>query len=460
MAYQSINPYNSEVLKSFDSLTDEQVSQALNTAHHCYQDNWSKKSISERCAILKKAAQLMLEQVDDLAKLITLEMGKRIKESEGEVKISAAILDYYATHAQTFLQPKLIKETAEESAWIENHPIGVLVAVEPWNYPYYQLARIAAPNLACGNTLLVKHAHNVPQCALAFEKILHDAGLPKGAYTNIFANSAQVAKLIQDPRTRGVALTGSEKAGQALAMEAGKNLKKSTMELGGSDPFIVLEDCDLDLAVNMAVPGRMSNSGQVCCGSKRFIVAKKIADQFLNAFRERLKVFQPGDPLDPQTNMAPLSSQEALSQLEEQVATAVKHGAKVLLGGKRCEHVGAFMQPTILGDITEENPVFYQEFFGPVALFFVVKNEDEAIKLANNSPYGLGGSVFTQDITRGNRVASQLDTGMVAVNGLVDSSPELPFGGVKNSGYGKELSDMGIKEFLNQKLIVSPKKTI
>jgi succinate-semialdehyde dehydrogenase/glutarate-semialdehyde dehydrogenase len=330
----------------------------------------------------------------------------------------------------------------------------VLFGVEPWNYPYYQIARFAAPNLMAGNVVMVKHASSVPQCALAFEQLMLDAGAPIGAYTNLFITKDQVAQVIEDPRIRAVALTGSEGAGAIVAAQAGKQLKKTTLELGGSDAFIVLEDADLDKAIKHAVSGRMGNSGQACTASKRFIVVEALASSFLEKFEAALGEFAPGDPLDKATTLAPLSSSQALKDLLKQVDSAVSSGARVVIGGKRIDGLpGNFMQPTILTDISASNPAYKEEFFGPVALFFRVADEDAAIALANDSPFGLGGSVFTQDIERGKSVARKIDTGMVFINSGAVSSPELPFGGVKNSGYGRELSSAGIQEFVNKKLI-------
>jgi len=453
MAYISTNPYNGKTLQRFEEISDEEFESKLAKAQHCYQNAWQQTSFKERAAIVARAAALMRERAEPLAKLITLEMGKLIAQSEGEVAISAAILDYYAEHAEAFLAPETLK-TGRGQAVVESAPIGVLLGVEPWNYPYYQIARFAAPNLMAGNVVMVKHAGNVPQCALAFAELLKDAGAPEGAYTNLFISKHQVARAIDDERVRGVALTGSEAAGAVVAARAGKNLKKSTLELGGSDAFIVLDDADLPLALKHAVSGRMGNSGQACTASKRFIVVDALADAFLEKFQAALSAFTPGDPLDKATKLAPLSSQAALDNLLGQVDDAVKHGAKVLMGGKRIAgQTGAFMQPTVLTDIAADNPAYMQEFFGPVALFFRVSDEAAAIKLANDSPFGLGGSVFSQDIDRARGVARQIDTGMVFINSAAVSMPDLPFGGVKNSGYGRELSAAGIMEFVNRKLI-------
>ena len=453
MAYASTNPYTGQVLQRFGEIDDPALDALLQSAQTCFSTQWRDTGFPQRRTVLARAAALMRERAPQLAELITLEMGKLIAQSQGEVALSAAILDYYAEHAESFLAPETLV-TPKGRAVVESSPLGVLLGVEPWNYPYYQVARFAAPNLMAGNVVMVKHASNVPQCALAFAQLMHDAGLPEAAYTNLFISADQVGRLIDDPRVRGVALTGSEAAGAAVAARAGKNLKKSTLELGGSDAFIVLEDAEMALALKHAVAGRMGNSGQACTASKRFIVVEAVADAFLDGFQTALSAFLPGDPMDRTTKMAPLSSRAALDGLVEQVDVAVAHGARLLMGGQRVPgQAGAFMQPTVLTDIDAANPAYRQEFFGPVALFFRVADEAAAVALANDSPFGLGGSVFTKDIERGQRVARAIDTGMVFVNSAAVSSAELPFGGVKNSGYGRELSAAGILEFVNRKLI-------
>jgi len=451
VSYRSVNPATGEVLKIFTEHTDEQMMNALATADKAFR-TWPARPFSERSEIIGRSAQILLEKKEELARLATLEMGKRIAESRGEVELSAAILNYYAQNAEKFLAPRELNSVMGD-AHIECSPIGVLIGIQPWNYPYYQLARFAAPNLMSGNVILLKHAPGVPQCALAFERILTEAGLPAGAYTNLFLSNEQVGLLIDDPRIRGIALTGSERAGEALASRAGKNLKKSTMELGGSDAFIVLQDADLEYTVKMAVIGRFGNNGQTCIGAKRFIIVDPLKERFLEAFSQAAKRLKLGDPLDESVTLGPLSSEAALQLLLKQVDEAAAHGARVLLGGKRAGKKGSFMQPTILSDITPDNPAFKQEFFGPVALMFFVKDEDEAVALANNSPFGLGGSVYTTDIEHGKRVASRIETGMVFINYPSLSAPDLPFGGIKRSGYGKELSNLGIEEFINKKLV-------
>jgi len=453
MAYQTTNPYNGEVGKIFDEISDAQLEASIKAADECFRNHWRKTSFEERKAILKRAASIMRERSQGFAELISLEMGKLIAQSQGEVALCAAILDYYADHAEAFLAPERLASSRGE-AMVESSPLGVLFGVEPWNFPYYQLVRFAAPNLMAGNVVLVKHASNVPQCALAFEGLLSDAGAPPGAYTNLFVSKDQIGRIIDDDRVRGIALTGSEGAGAVVAARAGKNLKKTTLELGGSDAFIVLDDADLEKAVKHAVSGRMGNAGQACTASKRIIVVESLADRFLEKFQAAMAGFKPGDPMDKETTLAPLSSSQALKTLLGQVEEAVSGGARLLMGGRRIDgERGEFMQPTILTDIAPDNPAYHQEFFGPVALFFRVPDEDAAVKLANDSPFGLGGSVFTSDIERGRNVARRIDTGMVFINSSAVSSPELPFGGVKNSGYGRELSSAGIQEFVNKKLI-------
>ena len=451
MTYQSLSPFDGKLIKDFEDINGAEYETKLAAAQTCF-ETWRHKTYAERAVIIAKAAKLLHDEADAFAHTMTLEMGKRIGEARAEVEFSARILAYYAENAERFLAPVKLNPIVGE-AHMESSPIGVIFGVEPWNFPYYQLARIAGPHLMAGNTLVVKHAGIVPQCALAFEKLLLDAGAPVGLYTNLFISHEQSEQLVDDPRIKGVCLTGSVAAGQAVAARAGKNLKVTSMELGGSDAFIVLEDADLDHTIPWAVWGRMYNTGQTCCAAKRFIVVDKVADEFLERFQAALSALKAGDPLDEKTSLGPLSSEAALVQLLSQVDAAVAKGAKLVIGGKRIDRPGSYMAPTILTDIKPENPAFRDEFFGPVALFFRVKNEDEAIALANDSDFGLGGSVWTKDVARGRRVASKVDTGMMFINNIDWSDPELPFGGIKNSGYGRELGDMGIQEFVNKKLV-------
>jgi succinate-semialdehyde dehydrogenase/glutarate-semialdehyde dehydrogenase len=451
MAYQSINPNDGSTVKTFDEMSDAQLEKAIATATAAFA-TWRHKTYAERAVIVSKAAAIMHADVDRFARPMTIEMGKRIDEARGEVAFSADILAYYAKNAERFLAPVKLNPAIGE-AHMESSPIGVIFGVEPWNFPYYQLARVAGPHMMAGNTLMVKHASCVPQCALEFERLWIEAGAPAGIYTNLFVSHAQSDRIIDDPRIKGVALTGSVEAGRDIAARSGKHIKVSSMELGGSDAFIVLDDADLEHTIKWAVWGRMYNTGQTCCAAKRFIVVEEKADEFLERFRFALAALQPGDPMDEKTTMGPLSSESALVGLLAQVDGAVAHGAKIALGGKRIDRPGSFMQPTILTDIAPSNPAFREEFFGPVALFFRVKDEDAAIALANDSDFGLGGSVFTRDLARGQRVASRVETGMMFVNNISWSDAELPFGGIKDSGYGRELGNMGIQEFVNKKLV-------
>jgi succinate-semialdehyde dehydrogenase/glutarate-semialdehyde dehydrogenase len=452
MSYQTINPFTEKLVKSFTEQTNEQLAAIIAQADSTYRNDWSLRTLADRKKILKNAVKIFRKKREEFAGYITLETGKLMTESRGEVDLSADILEYYADNAEAFLAPEKLKVSGGEAV-VESAPLGVLFCVEPWNFPYYQLARVAGPNLMLGNTLIVKHAPNVPQCAAAFEKLFLDAGAPKGTYTNVYISNEQAATVVADTRIKGVALTGSERAGSAVAAEAGKALKKTTMELGGSDAFIVLDDADMDKAIEWAIIGRMNNAGQCCIGAKRFILEEAIADEFLSRFKSELAKFVPGDPADPNTTLAPLCTDGALKLVQRQIDSAIKGGATVLLGGERVDRPGYFLEPTILTNIQKENPAYYQEFFAPVALIFRVKTDEEAVKLANDSPYGLGGSIITKDIERGKRIARQIDAGMVFINQATWTAPDLPFGGVKNSGYGRELSALGIGEFANKKLI-------
>ncbi len=458
MAYQSINPFTNQKLKDYPPHTDEHIQNALDQAEQILKSDWPQQ-IDQRIEVLRNIAQKLREQKTELAKLMTLDMGKLIKQSEGEIESCAKIAEYFADHAKEFLAP-VSYETELGEAWVEHHPLGIVMAVEPWNFPFYQLMRVFAPNCAIGNPVLAKHAGIVPQCAEAFEKLVLEAGAPRGVWINLFISSDQVQEIIADPRVQGVALTGSEGAGSAVAEQAGKYIKKSTLELGGNDVFIVLDDADLEKAIKIGCQSRVNNSGQVCTAAKRFILHEKIADEFkagmLKAFQE-LKI---GDPLDPETTLAPLSSADALEKLTKQVDKAVAHGATVLTGGKPIEHAGNFYEPTILENISRDNPAWYEEFFGPVAQIYVAKDEDEIVSIANDSHYGLGGVIHSQDIERAKKLASRVETGMIWINWFTDTAPELPFGGIKNSGYGHELSIDGFREFTQKRLVVvkSPKE--
>lgn len=451
MPIATINPFNNKVVKTFEEMKPETVDATITQAEDTFK-TWRISPFSQRAEVLHRVAQMMRDRSDQLSKLITLEMGKLYAQSQGEIALSADIIDYYATNGEQFLADEHLKPQFGE-AYIQKSPIGVLLGVEPWNFPFYQVARFAAPNIMAGNVVLVKHASNVPQCAQAIENIFLEAGAPKGLYTNLFISGANVSQYIADERIKGVSLTGSELAGASLAAAAGKALKKSVLELGGSDAFIVLEDADIDQAVTWAVIGRMNNTGQCCVAAKRFIVVEAVADEFLTKFKAQLTGLKVGDPMDSETQLGPLSSEAAAVQLADQVKRSVDAGAKVILGGKRINRPGAFMEVTILTDIEPGMAAYHEELFGPVASFYRVKDEAHAIRLANDSPFGLGGTVFTADKERGKNVAAMIDTGMVFINHPTWTQPDLPFGGTKRSGYGRELSALGVEEFVNKKLI-------
>jgi len=454
MTYQTINPYTGETLASFPDATDDEVRAAIAAAHEAFLA-WQQTSFAERGRILQTAADILRRDSDSYARLLTLEMGKLFSEAKAEVELSAKILEYYTRHAEALLAPEKLPvlDPAEGEAILVCEPLGVLLAIEPWNFPYYQIARILAPQLSAGNTLLLKHASNVPQSAAAFEKLMAEAGLPRGAFKNLYATRSQVELILNDDRVHGVALTGSEGAGSVVAAQAGKALKKSTMELGGADAFIVLADADLDKTTRWAVFGRHWNGGQVCVSSKRMILVDPIYDEFLARYRKGVAGLVAGDPFDPKTTLAPLSSQGAADEVKEKIRAAVQLGAKAEEVGLPVPNRGAFVQPTILTEVADDNPARHWEFFGPVSMLFRAKDEDDAVRIANDSPFGLGGSVFTANPAHGAELARRVSTGMVFVNHPTKVEADLPFGGIRRSGYGRELIGLGLKEFVNHKLI-------
>lgn len=453
MAYQTINPFTGQSVKTFPDATLQEVQQAISDAHTAFL-NWKESPLADRAAVLTKAAQLLRNKKFEYASLLTLEMGKLIGEAEAEVELSAQILEYFAKNGENLLKPDELPVSKENGkAYIVHDPLGVLLAVEPWNFPYYQIARILAPQLTAGNTLLLKHASNVPQSAAAFEALMIEAGLPKGAFTNLFVKHSMIEDILKDPRVVGVALTGSEGAGSIVAGLAGKYLKKSTLELGGADAFVVLKDADIPKSAKWGVFGRHWNGGQVCVSSKRQIVVDDVYEEYLRLYTDSVANLKAGDPADRSTTLAPLSSQGAAEEVKEKIRQAVAHGATATEVGPKVPEKGAFVQPTILTNVTPDNPAYYWEFFGPVTLLFRAKDEADAIRIANDSPFGLGGSVFTKDEKHGEAVARKISTGMVFVNQPTRVKADMPFGGVRNSGYGRELVHLGIKEFVNHKLI-------
>jgi succinate-semialdehyde dehydrogenase/glutarate-semialdehyde dehydrogenase len=452
MSFSTINPATGKIVKEFPLQSDEQIFAALTTADTRYREDWKYRSVAERARIVARAAQILREKRDEYATYPTLEMGKVVWQSYAEVDLVAEILDYYAKNAEKFLAPQSLP--GEPGATLVAEPVGVLLAIEPWNFPYYQLARVAAPQIIAGNVVMMKHAENVPQCALAFARLFEEAGAPEGVYTNLFCSVEQVGKLIEDFRVRGVALTGSERAGTSVAERAGRNLKKVILELGGSDPALILEGASLDLAIEQTVMGRTFNSGQGCVNVKRVIVVgKERGKKMLAALTERFAALKVGDPHDEAIALGPVSSERALDVLLKQIDEAKAGGATIVHGGKRVDRAGFYLEPTIITNINRDNPFYHQEAFGPVLSFYVVNSEEEAIKLANDSKYGLGAFIFDTDIEHAKQVASGLDVGMVYINSCFADSPGLPFGGVKNSGFGREMSELSIGEFLNRKLV-------
>jgi succinate-semialdehyde dehydrogenase/glutarate-semialdehyde dehydrogenase len=455
-AYKTVNPATGETLKEFPLATADEVEHALADSAAAFRD-WQAAPVEARAKVMSRVAELYRERRDELARLIATEMGKPLAQSRGEVGLVADIYAYYAEEGPSFLADEILDVKGGGEAIVRSAPVGPLLGIMPWNYPYYQVARFAAPNLVLGNTILLKHAGSCPQSALAIEQIFKDAGLPEGAYINLFLSNDQVAEVIADDRVQGVSLTGSERAGSAVAEVAGRNLKKYVLELGGSDPFIVLDSEDLDATVKAAVSGRMGNAGQACTASKRFIILEDLYEAFVEKFTARMSAIKPGDPLLADTRFGPLSSQGAADGLIEQIRDAVDKGATVRTGGHHVEGPGAYVEPTVLTDVTPGMRAFSEELFGPAAVIYKVASAEEAIELANGSPYGLGGAVFSADAEKAKDVADRLDTGMVFINSVAETQADLPFGGVKRSGVGRELARFGMNEFVNKKLIRTPR---
>ncbi len=449
--YSVVNPATGETVKEYPQISDEDLSAAITAAEDAHR-NWAlKASVSERASLVKRVAELHSERRETLAEIIVREMGKPMEQALGEVDFCVDIWGYYADNAEVFLKDEPIKLLAGEgTAVIRRTSVGPLLGIMPWNFPYYQVARFAAPNLVTGNTVLLKPAHQCPESAEAIQQMIDDAGFPAGAYQTILADNDQIEDVIADPRIQGVSLTGSERAGAAVAEIAGRNLKKVVLELGGSDPFILLGADDLDEAVTAAVDGRLDNTGQSCNAAKRFIVADELYDDFLEKFKAAMTTAEPGDPTSEEAAMGPLSSESAAETLQDQLDRAVAQGAEIVAGGDRN---GNFFSSTVLVGIGPDNDAYREEFFGPVASVYRAGSEEEAIELANDTPFGLGSYVFSDDPEQALRVADGLDTGMVYVNGVGADGAELPFGGVKRSGFGRELGRYGIEEFVNKKLI-------
>ncbi|MUG95491.1 aldehyde dehydrogenase family protein [Scytonema sp. UIC 10036] len=452
MAIATINPATGELLKTFEPLNDTEIATKLDLGQQAF-EQYRKTGFPERASWLQKAADILEQEKAEYAKLMTLEMGKPFKAAIAEAEKCAVVCRYYAEHAAQFLSDVSVKTDASHS-FVRYQPLGIILAVMPWNFPFWQVFRFAAPALMAGNVGLLKHASNVPQCALAIEEIIRRAGFPEGVFQTLLIGASKVASLMADERIKAATLTGSEPAGASLAAASGTQIKKTVLELGGSDPFIVLESADLEAAATTATSARMLNNGQSCIAAKRFIVAEAVADKFEKLLLEKFQALRVGDPMNPETDLGPLATPDILKELDEQVHTCVKNGAKLLIGGHPVsDRPGNYYPPTILTEISPENPMAKEEFFGPVAMLFRVADIEEAIKLANSTPFGLGASAWTTNAEERDRLAEEIEAGSVFINGMVKSDPRLPFGGIKRSGYGRELSIQGIHEFVNVKTI-------
>ncbi len=451
MSYTSINPVNGETLGEFPLWDAAELEAVLSSVAEAV-PNWQATVLEERCTLMRRAAEVLRQRRDELARLISLEMGKLFREAQGEIEKCAWVCEYYAENAKALLGDEMIESDASRSL-VAYQPLGTVLAVMPWNFPFWQVFRFAAPALVAGNTGVLKHASNVPQCALAIESVFRESGFPDGVFRTLMIAASEVKGVIEDPRIHAVTLTGSEPAGRAVASAAGAALKKSVLELGGSDAFIVLEDADLDLTVQQALASRYLNSGQSCIAAKRFIVVEAVAAAFLQRFKDAVEALLPGDPLAEKTTLAPMARVDLRDALHRQVMQSVEQGAVVLTGGAPLEGEGAFYAATILDQVQPGQPAYYEELFGPVAIVIRARDEADALRIANDSEFGLGSSVWTRDSARGEALARQVQAGCCFVNGMVKSDPRLPFGGIKHSGYGRELSRHGIHEFLNIKSI-------
>lgn len=452
MAYETVNPATGEKVKRFDGLSDADMKKAIEKGDNAFQ-SWKKTSFAERAELLKKVGELLRDRKEELGKLMTLEMGKPIKEGISEAEKCAWVCDFYAENAEDFLSEEPVESDASES-FLAYNPLGVVLAVMPWNFPFWQVFRFAAPATMAGNTGVLKHASNVPQCAEAIEQLFLDAGYPEGVFQNLLISSDQIPTLLEHPAIKAATLTGSEYAGSAVAKKSGEMIKKTVLELGGSDPYVVLADADLEEAAKTCATSRLINNGQSCIAAKRFIVEKSVIDEFTKLFTEHIKTFKMGDPTDKNTNLGPMARADLRDEVHEQVQKSIEAGASCTLGGEIPDKDGAWYPATILTGVKKGMPAFDEEIFGPVAAIIEAENEDHAIELANDSKYGLGAAVFTEDVEKGRKIAAEkLEAGCCFVNEFVRSDPRLPFGGIKMSGYGRELSKQGIREFVNLKTV-------
>jgi succinate-semialdehyde dehydrogenase/glutarate-semialdehyde dehydrogenase len=451
MGIASINPTTGETLKTFEALSAEQIEEKLQLAADTFR-TYCRTSLEERARMMTRAADILESDKNALAKIMTTEMGKPIKAAVSEAEKCAWVCRYYAENAQRHLADQIVETNAGKS-YVKFQPLGPVLAVMPWNFPFWQVFRFAAPALMAGNVGLLKHASNVPQCALVIEEIFTRAGFPQGAFQTLLIGADAVEGILNDERVAAATLTGSEPAGRSVASIAGKQIKKTVLELGGSDPFIVMPSANLDEAVTTAVKARTINNGQSCIAAKRFIVAKEIYEEFERRFVDQMRALRIGDPMEESTDIGPLATPQIVNDLEEQVQKAVAAGARVLTGGKRPDRPGNFFEPTVLVNLDLKAPVSCEEIFGPVAMLFRASGIDEAIQIANSTPFGLGSSAWTNDSKEQAQFIEELEAGSVFINGMVASDPRLPFGGVKHSGYGRELAEFGIREFVNIKTV-------
>ncbi len=451
MAIQTINPATGEIVKTFNGLSIDELGKIIKDSNSAF-NNWKKTTFAERGKLMFNAAKVLRENKRRYAEILTLEMGKPILQAYSEVEKCAWVCDYYAENAEKILSKEIIKTDASES-FVQFDPLGVVLAVMPWNFPYWQVFRFAAPALMAGNAGVLKHSSNVPMSALAIEEVFNKAGFPENIFRTLLINSSLVKSVIENPLVKAATLTGSEYAGKKVSEVSGRNLKKTVMELGGSDPFIILNDADLDTAVKTGVTARLINNGQSCIAAKRFIVVEDVYDEFESMFVEKMKKIIIGNPMDESTELGPLAREDLLLELNQQVQNSVKAGAKILTGGKRLERKGFYYPPTVISNVKKGMPAYSEELFGPVAIFIKAVDVNDAVRIANDTDFGLGASIWTNDIENAKKLAVAIDSGAVFINGLVKSDPRLPFGGVKLSGYGRELSHYGIKEFVNIKSV-------
>ena len=451
MAIQTINPATGKLEKTYEAFSTDKINSLIDAADIEFK-KWKNVSFADKKILMNNAAKILRAKKDLLGKIITAEMGKPIKQAIAEVEKCAWVCEYYAENAESILQKEIINTDASES-YVQFDPLGIVLAVMPWNFPFWQVFRFAAPALMAGNVALLKHASNVPMCSIEIENVFTEAGFPKNVFTNLLIESSQVKAVLENPKVKAATLTGSEYAGSMVAQTCGKQLKKTVLELGGSDPFIVLEDADLSVAVKTAVIARIINNGQSCIAAKRFIVVEKVYNKFSEMFIEEMKKLKVDDPMNLETDLGPIAREDLLYELEHQVKKSVESGAKILIGGKRIPREGFYFEPTIIADVTQQMPAYHEEIFGPVATLIKATDENDAIRIANDSEFGLGASIWSGNIQKAKLLATQIESGSVFINGMVKSDPRLPFGGIKKSGYGRELSHYGIKEFVNIKTV-------